>query len=170
MEPGLAAFQHDAGGLGAVEVGLIAAQLGALQAGRGRGSGEGEEETQEVGARRGVRQEKAVGRRRRGDGGRRRREIIGGGGPQRAFVVVAAAAAAAEGGDEVGAGTCRGGGTGDLACGCRGQLAAGCVRRALRAGGPRGLGLQLQFSLGAGAVYKVQPATQAVHALAHVIE
>lgn len=44
------------------------------------------------------------------------------------------------------------------------------MRPSIRAGRLSRLGLQLQLSLGAGAVYKVQTATKTVHALAHVIQ
>lgn len=51
-----------------MEVRGVAAQLRALQAGRGRGSREGEEEAKEVGARRVMGVEVGTGRRRRGRG------------------------------------------------------------------------------------------------------
>lgn len=57
-----------------------------------------------------------------------------------------------------------------LVSGCCSQLAVECVRPLIRAGWLSGLGLQLQLSLRAGAVYKVQAATKTVHALAHVIQ
>lgn len=87
-----------------MEVGGVAAQLRALQAGRGRGSREGEEETEEVGARGGMVEmtvEVGVGkRRRRGGNSRIRWEKISGRDAQHVFVVVG------EGGDEVGVGVC----------------------------------------------------------------
>lgn len=85
-----------------MEVRSIAAQLRALQAGRGRGSREGEEETEEVGAWRVMRVEMGAGKRRRGrgDDGRVSWETIGGRDDQHVFVVVG------EGGDEVGVGVC----------------------------------------------------------------
>ncbi len=54
--------------------------------------------------------------------------------------------------------------------GCCSQLAVECVRPSIRAGWLSRLGLQLQLSLGAGAVYKVQTATKTVHTLAHVVQ
>lgn len=53
-----------------MEVRGVAAQLGALQAGRRRGSRKGEEETEEVGARRVMRVEVGIGERRGGSDGR----------------------------------------------------------------------------------------------------
>lgn len=148
-----------------MEVRGVAAQLRALQAGRGRGSREGEEETEEVGARRVMRVEVGVGERRgRGADGRIRWETIGGRDAQHVFIVVG------EGGDEVGVGACREGQIWALVCGCCTRLAVECVRPSIRAGWQSGLGLQLQLSLGAGAVYKVQTATKAVHTLAHIVQ
>lgn len=92
-----------------MEVRGVAAQLRALQAGRGRGSREREEETQEVGARRVMRVEVGVGKKRRG---RVKWETIGRREPQHVLVVVG------EGGDEVGVGACW-----VLVCGCCSQLA-----------------------------------------------
>lgn len=63
-EARLAALQG-AGGLADVEVGGVAAQLRALQGGRGRGAREGEEETEEVAAWRAVGVEVVIGERRR---------------------------------------------------------------------------------------------------------
>lgn len=82
-----------------MEVRGVAAQLGALQAGRGGGSREGEEETEEIGARRVMRVEVGVGkRRRRGNDGGVRWEAIGRRDAKHVFVVVG------EGGDEAGVG------------------------------------------------------------------
>ncbi len=85
-----------------MEVRGVAAQLRALQAGRGRGSREGEEETEEVGARRVMRVKVGIGKRwrRRGNDGRVRWETISGRDAQHVFVVVG------EGGDEMGVGAC----------------------------------------------------------------
>lgn len=55
-------------------------------------------------------------------------------------------------------------------CGCCSQLAIECARPSVRDGGLYRLGLQLQLSVGAGAVYKVQTSTEAVHALSHVVQ
>lgn len=143
-----------------MEVRGVAAQLGALQAGRGRGSREGEEETEEVGARRLMRVEVGVGEGRRRLGW----ETIGGGDPQHVFVVVG------EGGDEVGLGAGGEGWIWVLVCGRRSQLAVERVRPPIRNGWPSRLGLQLQLALRAGAIYEVQASTETVHALAHVVQ
>lgn len=143
-----------------MEVRGVAAQLRALQAGRGRGSREGEEETEEVGTRRVMRVEVGVGEGRR----RVRWDTIGGRDAQHVFVVVG------EGGDEVGLGAGGEGWIWALVCGCRSQLAVERVRPPIRNRWLSGLGLQLQLALRAGAIYEVQTSTKTVHALAHVIQ
>lgn len=143
-----------------MDVGVVAAQLGAVQACRGGGSREGKKETQEFGARGVMRVEVVVGksrrRRRRGDGDRVRWGTVDGRDAQHVFVVVC------KGGDEVGVGV--------LVCGGCSQLAVECVRPSLRAWWHGRLWLGLQLPLGAGSVYEVEAATKTVHTLAHVIQ
>lgn len=149
-----------------MEVGGIAAQLGTLQAGRGGGPREGEEETEEVGAWGVMRVEVAVGKRGRWRSmeGRVRWFTVGGGDAQHVLVVVG------KGGDEVGVGACREGGVQVLVCRRREKLPAERMRLPIQAGRRSGPRLQLQFSLGAGAVYEVQATAEIVHALAHVVQ
>lgn len=103
-----------------MDVGVVAAQLGAVQAGRGGGSREGKKETQEVDTRGVMRVEVVVGkrrRRRRGDGDRVMWGTVDGRDTQHVFVVVC------KGGDEVGV----------LVCGGCSELAVECVCPSLRA-------------------------------------
>lgn len=87
-----------------MEMGCVAAQLRALQAGRGRGASEGEKVTEEVAARRVERVEVAVRQRRRDNDGRVRWEAAGRRAARHVFVVVG------ERGNKVGVGACRQGG------------------------------------------------------------
>lgn len=94
----------------------------------------------------------------RDSGGGVRRETTGRRDFQHVFVVVG------EGRDKVGVGACREGGGQ-----CR-LLAVHWVRPLIRAIQLGGLKLGLQLSLGASPINKVQPTTETVHTLTHVVQ